>query len=331
MNVKTIVLVGICVLVVNNLFAERHWLKMPEWYSLSYQLSEWCPVEGRLTVEVKIKSTIGEIRDINSTLVMPDDLKMADDTRNIAKISKADKVVLLYNLQIPSNYHGWLQYNLTAQPPVEQMKKEVRKSLADSPQRKKIMLKELDGINAPFFIGASIAVTTRDDLAMAVAPQLIMQDKFDYKDTRLYLWYPPENIVEGITQSTFNTYSDMLNNQNTKGANRASRLIVRRLDERQQPLQMKVGRSEIFSVPTDVVKELLRFNNMILDVAESGEVQKLHDFAKTMKPSIMCPFLYYNIALIHNQNNNHEQYRLWLRRAINELPSWPQALKLYNE
>lgn len=318
----------ICFLsIVNGAFAMLPRVKFPEWNKTSIKITDWDPLKGILTLTVTVEANKIPLEKVSSQPYLQSNFNMMLSKYEKENIKQGDKVTFVHKLNIKSNTHNWLELDLRAKPDITGLKLLIRSEHKENPIMRDILEAEADQIKAPIFIGTSMPILVRDDIAMSVTPEIAFTPTFIHNKTRYYIWMPLDSSESQTTNSAVKIFRESVEEKNLRNIEAAGQNLLKRFDTDKRTIVFKKENGDNFAIPTKVARDMLSANIACLKAILTDNPEELEKTYRAMNPSYSKAFIAYNLyALLKTKNKDKaEKYK---NEALQQQPAWPLLLKV---
>ena len=327
---KRITLLSIMIIcfisIVNGAFAMLPRVKFPEWNKTTIKITDWNPVKGILTITVQIEANKIPIEKAYSQPYLQSNFNMMLSKYEKDNIKQGDKATFVHKLNIKSNTNNWLEMDVRAKPDITGLKLLVRSEHINNPAMREILEAEADNINAPIFIGTSMPILVRDDIAMAVTPEIAFTPTFNHNQKTYYVWMPLDSAESQTTNSAVKIFREAVAEKNLRNIEAAGQNLIKRFDTDKRTIVFKKSNGDNFAIPTQIAKDMLSADLACLKAVLSDNSEELEKTYQAMKPSYSKAFVAYNLyALLKDKDKDKaEKYR---KEALSQQPACPLLLK----
>jgi hypothetical protein len=327
MQPKIFIALMLLFITTSRLFAVSPDIRLPKWYETKMAISEWNPEQNQLGVKIELKAIATDLHDVSCSLSFNGKIT---DIRQKKVVSANDTAIFLFNLQAGNNKNGWIDIDLKARPDKTGLKKQVNK-IVGQPLSKELMLNEIKKMNAPVLLGTSIPFFINDDIAIGTTADMAFKPVLSIENRKIYLWLPPENIDSGLTAESFKAFQKAIDSQNYSSAIAACKLLLRRLDQKNKPIEINKKNGEKFLIPVKVLKEILIVNHATLSLIDKRIDTELKSAVDSTKTSFIKAFAMFNLGQFYLQKKETNKGYELIEMAISEVPSWPLAKNIIQE
>lgn len=305
-------------------------VQLPQWYKSKISVTEWKPEHSSLTIRVELESTLSTITQISSVLHFPKSLNIPADRRERDYLNKGDKAVFMHRVTINPDFSGWIDVELRALPLKSALVAQSRIDNTRNPLTAELVEAEIEAISTPLFVGATIPLLVRDDIAISSTPELAFKPDFAFENHKFYLWYPPVATSSGAILEAMSMYRAALIEGHCSKAIHAARLLQKLLKSHDKPLELTGKNGAVFTIPVKVAHDILQACILTLQAIDSKDSVKLEKAARQMVPSLSRPFVYYNLANIYRIERDRDNNIKWLEKALEDYPAWAEAQSKLN-
>ena len=321
---KFAILLLLCfILVSNGVFAMMPRVQFPEWNKTTIKITDWDPVTGILTLTVEVEANKIPIEKVYSKPYLQNNFKKSLPKYEKENIKQGDKAVFIHKLNIKNNTSNWIEMDVRAKPDITGLKLLIRSQYPNNPTMKEILEAEADNIKSPIFIGTSMPILARDDIAMKVTPEIAFTPKFSHKDINYYIWLPLDTAESKTTNSAIKLFKEAIKDKNFKTVEASGENLIKRFETNKRTITFKKSNGDNFAIPTKIAKEMIQADIVCIRMILTGETEKLEKTYSSMNPSYTKAFIAYNLYAFFksiNQNDKAEKYK---KEALSEQPAWP--------
>ncbi len=308
-------------------FAMSPQIKLPEWNKTRISVTEFDSEQNLLEIQVEIAAEKIALRNISSKVHVPKEVSMKAETRERKILKPGDKAVFIHRLNIKPEFYGWLEVDLRAQPDQEQMIELVKKIHASEPVASAILQEEAKAITQPIYIGTSMPVLVRKDIALSSSEEMAFRPDLKVNKSDFYLWYPPSGIGRGITAESLREFDKAIRMANHGRAVAAANLILKKFADLSESLSLEKADGETFMIPYGILSDMINANLLTLKAIETRNPDELAEMVKTMRPGFTRPFLFFNLGSIYEILNRKKDAADAFKKAQEDIPAWPAAEK----
>lgn len=317
----------ICFVLISNLvLAMTPQLRFPEWNKKSIKITDWDPVNGILTVTVVVEANRIPLEKVYSQPYLQSNFNKLLGKYEKDNIKQGDKAVFVHKLNVKSNSSNWLEMDVRAKPDITGLKVLIRTAHSDNKVLGEVLEREADQIKAPIFIGTSMPILARDDIAMSVTPEIAFSPDFKYKDVNYYIWMPLDCAESQTTNSAIKIFRQAISEKNIKNIEAAGQNLINRFDTEKRTIVFKRVDGDKFSIPTKVAVEMLTADVICLKAILNQNTDDLENSYKEMKPCYAKAFVAYNLYALFKFMNNNEKAEKYKKEALAEQPAWPMLI-----
>lgn len=314
--------------VTSGVFAMTPRIKFPEWNNTTIRFSDWDPAKGILTLTVTIEANKIALSKIYSQPYLQSSFKTIQNRFEKDALKYGEKVTFTHRLNIKSNTDNWIEMDVRAKPDIAGLKCLIRSEYVNSDAMCGILEAEADSIKAPLFIGTSLPVLVRDDIALDVTPEIAFTPSFEYNKSNYYVWMPLDSAESKTTGSAIKLFKEAIEKKDLHAIEATGQNLIKRFDTDKKAIVFKRAKGDNFMIPTKIAVEMLNADIATLKAILSGKAEELENSYKTMKPCYTKAFLAYNLSLLFNSLNQKEKAQTYIKEALTENPAWPAAKKL---
>lgn len=302
-------------------------IRLPEWQRSKIDISEWKPAQGLLTIRVAIEASAVSLSEVSSQLRVPPELTASDSRRVRPAMKKGEKSVFLHIFNIKPDFAGWFEVDLRAMPAQKELIELIKAKHAAEPVTCKILETEALTISQPLFIGSSLPLLVRDDIAICTAAETAFRPDFKSGDQEFYIWYPATGFGKGLSAEILKAFSAAVSSGNIKSSESTADMLIRKLEATKEPLLLEKAGDENFAIPAAVAIELIKANLLTLRAIVNKSPDELEKVLKDMKPGYTKPFLMFNLGNLYAGLKKNSKAKNWFEQALVEIEAWPLAEK----
>lgn len=302
-------------------------IRLPDWQKSKIDISEWKPDQKLLTVRIDIEAPSVQLENVSSQLHLPAELNTSSGKHERPILKKGDKVIFLHRIGVKSEFAGWAEVEMKAQPSQAEMLQLIKEAHSNEPATLAILEAEAMTINQPLFFGRSIPLLVRDDIALCTAAETAFKPDFKAMEKEFYFWYPESGFGKGLTSEGLKAFTGAIAAGNLKSAEAAGKMLIKKLETGKAPLMLTRANNETFAIPAPVAIELIEANLMSLKAIVNKDPKSLEKLLEGLKPGYTRPFLMFNLASLFASQRNNTLARSWYEKAIADIPAWPLANK----
>ena len=168
----------------SGVFAMTPRIRFPEWNKTNIKIADWDPAKGILTIRVEIEANRIPIEKAYSQPFLQSNFNKVIGKIEKENIKQGDKAVFTHRLNIKSNTSNWIEMDVRAKPDIAGLKALLRSEYANNPSMRDILEAEANQIKNPVFIGKSMPVLVRDDIALSVTPEIAFEPSFIHNNQK---------------------------------------------------------------------------------------------------------------------------------------------------
>ena len=320
----TIVAIVLCFLTLSTgVFAMVPRVKFPEWHNSSVKITDWNPAKGILTITVQIEANKIPIKMAYSQPYLQTNFNKPLPKYEKNNIKQGEKAVFTHKLNIKSNTTNWLEMDVRALPDVTGLKVLIRTEYANKPAMREILEAEADQIKSPVFIGTSMPILVRDDIALSVTPELAFSPIFEHNGNKYYVWLPLDCAENQTTNSAIKLFREAVKSKKLKDIEVTGQNLIKRFNTEKRTIVFKKENGDNFAIPTKIAKEMLTSDLICIKAILSGNISELEKAYNNMDSCYAKAFVAYNLyALLKSMNKNKEAEK-YKKEALAEQPAWP--------
>ena len=315
------------IILANGVFAMVPRIKFPEWNKTSIKITDWDPVKGILTITVKIEANKIPIAKAYSQPYLQSNFNKVLSKYEKSDIKQGEKVVFTHKLNVKSNTNNWLEMDVRAQPDIAGLKLLIRSEYNVNPAMREILEAEADQIKAPIFIGTSMPILARDDIAMSVTPEIAFAPIFEHNDTKYYIWLPLDCAESQTTNSAVKLFREAVSKKNLRNIEAAGQNLIKRFDSSKRTIVFKKENGDNFAIPTKIATEMLSSDIECIKAILNNDTDSLEKTYTELKPCYAKAFVAYNLYALFKHNNNKTKAEKYKKEALAEQPAWPLLMK----
>ncbi len=306
-----------------GVFAMVPRVKFPEWHNSSIKITDWDPSKGILTVTVQIEANKIPIKMAYSQPYLQSEFNKLLPKYEKKDIKQGEKAVFTHKLKIKNNSTNWLEMDVRALPDVPALKLLVRSEYADRPAMREIMDAEADNIKSPLFIGTSMPILVRDDIALSVTPELAFSPIFNHNGNNYYVWLPLDCAENQTTNSAIKLFREAVKRKNLKEIETTGQNLLKRFNTERRTIVFKKANGDNFAIPTKIAKEMLASDIISIKAILSGNISELEKSYNSMNPCYAKAFVAYNLYMSFKSLNKTKEAEKYKKEALAEEPAWP--------
>ncbi len=333
------------ILIASGAFAMVPRAKFPEWNHTTIKLTDWDPVKGILTITVEIEANKIPIEKCYSQPYLQSNFNKLLSKYEKENLKQGEKVVFTHKLNIKNNSENWLEMDVRAKPDNTALKLLVRSEYAKNPAMREIMEAEAEQVKSPIFIGTSMPVLTRDDMAISATPELAFTPTFIHEGNKYYIWTPLETADSKTTNAAIKLFIDAIKEKDAKKIEATGQNLIKRFDtekrnivvkRKAEPEAAKKTKADKanpavnpvrFVIPTKITLEFLKTDLVCMKSILSKNPEELEKAYNEMKPGYPKIFTAYNLYTLLKSLKKMEIAEKYKKEALKEHPAWPLLLK----
>lgn len=313
---------------VNGAFAMTPRVKFPEWNKTSIILSDWDAIKGILTITVQVEANRINLGKTYSQPYLQSSFNTLLTRQEKDEIKQGDKAEFVHRLNIKSNTENWLEMDIRCMPDVAAMKYLIRKEYSGNPAMLEILEAEANEIKAPIFIGTSMPILVRDDIAISATPEIAFIPSFNYNGNNYYIWLPLDTAESQTTCSAIKLFKAAIESKDAQKIEKTGIALLNRFDTDQKSIVFKKANGDNFMIPTKVALEMLKADIICLKAVLTNKTDELESELEKMSPSYTKAFMAYNLSALFKSLGDKEKLLKYKRMALSEQPAWPLAESL---
>ncbi len=327
-NLAVLAIIIICFIsIASGAFAMVPRIKFPKWNNTTIKITDWNPKIGILTLTVEIEADKIPIERAYSQPFLQHNFYKITPKYEKENIKQGEKVVFTHKLHIKSNTDNWLEMDVRAKPDIAGLKVLIRNMYSDSPTMRDVLEAEADQIKAPIFIGTSMPILARDDIALNATSEVAFTPTFTHKDSSYYIWDPKDTANSKTTNSAIKLFKEAIAAKNLKDIEVTGQNLISRFDTEKSTVVIKIEKGKNFSIPTKIVIEMLTADIACIKAVLSEKPETLEETYNSMKPSYTKMFVAYNLFALYKSLNKLEKAEKYKKEALKENPAGPLLLK----
>ncbi len=329
------------IFIASGAFAMVPRVKFPEWNKTNIIISDWDPIKGILTITVEIEANKIPIEKCYSQPYLQSNFNKLLSKYEKENIKQGEKAVFTHKLNIKNNSENWLEMDVRAKPDIAGMKLLIRSEHANNPAMREILEAEANNIKSPVFIGTSMPILTRDDIALSATPELAFTPTFIYDGTKYYIWTPLETADNKTTNAAIKLFLESVKEKDVKKIEATCQNLIKRFDTDKRSIVVKKkaepgtsnkqssekGKSSAnqirFAIPTKTVLEFLKTDLVCMKAILNKNPEELESAYKEMEPGYHKAFTAYNLYALFKSLKKDEKAEIYKKEALKELPAWP--------
>ena len=344
-NLTLLAIIFSLILIASGAFAMIPRVKFPEWNHTSINITEWDPVKGFLTITVEIEANRIAIEKCYSQPYLQSNFNKLLSKYEKENIKQGEKAVFTHKLNIKNNTENWLEMDVRAKPDITGLKLLIRSEQANNPAMRELLEAEANQIKSPIFIGTSMPILTRDDIALSATPELAFTPTFIHENNKYYIWTPLETADSKTTNSAIKLFIDAIKEKDAKKIEATCQNLIKRFDTEKRNIVIKkkvapeagkrgqadkvnsVNNPVKFIIPTKIALEFLKTDLVCMKAILNKNPQELEKAYNEMKPGYSKAFAAYNLSTLYRSVKNEEKAEIYKKEALKEIPAWPLLLK----
>ena len=343
-NLTLLAIIFCLLLIASGAFAMVPRVKFPEWNHTTIKITDWDPVKGILTITVEIEANKIPIEKCYSQPYLQSNFNKLLSKYEKENIKQGEKAVFTHKLNIKNNTENWLEMDVRAKPDIAGLKLLIRSEHVNNPAMRDVLEAEADQIKSPIFIGFSMPILTRDDMALCATPELAFTPTFIHEGNKYYIWTPLETADNKTTNAAIKLFLDAVKEKDVKKIEATCQNLIKRFDTEKRSIVVKkkiepelakrplsdranYGLNPVkFVIPTNRALEFLRTDLVCMKAILNKNPEELESEYKKMKPGYTKAFAAYNLSILYKSLKKTEKAETYKKEALKELPAWP-ALK----
>lgn len=343
-NLTLLAIIFCLIFIASGAFAMVPRVKFPEWCNTIIKISDWDPIKGILTITVEIEANKIPIEKCYSQPYLQSNFNKLLSKYEKENIKQGEKAVFTHKINIKNNTENWLEMDVRAKPDIAGLKLLIRSEHANNPAMREILEAEADNIKSPVFLGSSMPILTRDDIALSATPELAFTPTFTHEGIKYYMWTPLETADNKTTNAAIKLFLESVKEKDIKKIEATCQNLIKRFDtekrsivvkKKSEPqnankqLSEKSRQSSVpvrFAIPTKMVLEFLKTDLLCMKAILNKNPEELESAYKGMKPGYPKAFAAYNLHALYKSLKKEEKAEIYKKEALKELPAWP-ALK----
>lgn len=315
--------------IVNVVSAMTPRIKFPEWNNTNINITDWDPVKGILTITVTVEANKIPLKKVYSQPYLQSSFNTILTRFEKDAVKYGEKAVFNHRLNVKSNTTNWVEMDVRAMPETAGLKYLIRKEHSNNPAMSEILEAEANQLKAPVFIGTSLPILARDDIALRATPEIAFTLDFEHNKNNYYIWMPLDSAESQTTSSAVKLFKEAVAKKDLHSIETTAQNLIKRFDSDKKSIVFKRTKSDDnFMVPTKVAIEMLNADLLTLKAVLKNDVSELESSYKGMKPCYTKAFLAYNLAVLYKSLNQQEKSKLYIKEALKENPAWPKAKSL---
>lgn len=313
------------VTITSGVFAMTPRVKFPEWNNTSFKITDWNPQKGILTLTVTVEANRTPLSKIHSQPYLQSNFNTIQSRYEKDFLEYGKKATFNHRINIKSNTTNWVELDVRAMPDIAGLKILTRSAYSKEPALSAILEAEADQIKSPIFIGTSLPILVRDDIALTVTPEIAFSPSLEHKGSKYYLWIPLDSAENPTTTSTIKLFKEAINKKDLSSIEAAGQNLVNRFSNNKRAIVFKRAKGDNFMIPTNIALEMLRTDISTLKAVLTDNPTELEKEYKAMPPCYTKAFAAYNLSQLFKSLGNEEKAKIYLNEALLENPAWPLA------
>ena len=320
----TILAVLLCFITLSTgVFAMIPRVKFPEWHNSDIKITDWNPAKGILTVTVKIEANKIPIKKVSSQPYLQSNFDKLLPKIERKDIKQGETVSIAHKLNVKNNTSNWLEMDVRALPDVAGLKILIRSEYANRPGMREILEAEADSIKSPVFIGTSMPIVVRDDIALSVTPELAFSPIFEHKGNKYYIWLPLDCAENQTTNSAIKLFREAVKSKKLKDIETTGQNLLKRFNTEKRTIVFKKVNGDNFAIPTKIAVEMLKSDIISIKAILSDNIGDLEKSYNDMNPCYAKAFVAYNLYAYFKSVNKIKEADKYKKEALDEQPAWP--------
>ncbi len=308
--------------IVNGVFAMVPRVRFPEWNKTEIKITDWNPSKGILTITVEVEANRIPIEKVYSQPYLQSNFNKILSKFEKDNIKQNEKAVFVHKLNIKSNTSNWLEMDVRAKPDVAGLKLLIRNEYVNRPTMREILESEANQIKSPIFIGTSMPLLVRDDIALSVTPEIAYVPSFEYNNQKMYVWMPLDSAESQTTNSAIKLFREAISKKDLKNIEATGQNLIKRFNTENRNIVFKKANGDNFAIPTKVAIEMLETDIKSIKAALSNNLEELENYYNSMNPCYSKAFVAYNLYSLY-KSSNKEKSAKYKKEALSEQPAWP--------
>ena len=344
-NLTLLAIIFSLILIASGAFAMVPRVKFPEWNHTSIKITDWDPIKGIVTITVEIEANKIPIEKCYSQPYLQSNFNKLLSKYEKDNIKQGEKAVFTHKLNIKNNTENWLEMDVRAKPNIPGLKLLIRSEHVNDPAMREILEAEADQIKSPVFIGTSMPILTRDDMALCATPELAFTPTFIHENNKYYIWTPIETADSKTTNAAIKLFTDAIKEKDAKKIEATCQNLIKRFDTEKRNIVVKrkvepeaSKRSQAdkaspvvnpvkFIIPTKIALEFLKTDLVCMKAILNKNPKELEKAYNEMKPGYPKAFTAFNLYTLYKSLKNTEKAEMYKKEALKENPAWPLLLK----
>ena len=343
-NLALLAIIFCLIFIASGAFAMVPRVKFPEWNHTTIKISDWDPIKGILTITVEIEANKIPIEKCYSQPYLQSNFNKLLSKYEKGNIKQGEKAVFTHKLNIKNNTENWLEMDVRAKPDIAGLKLLIRSEHSGNPAMCEVLEAEANQIKAPIFLGYSMPILTRDDIALCATSELAFTPTFIHEENKYYIWTPLETADNKTTNAAIKLFLDAVKEKDAKKIEATCQNLIKRFDTEKRSIVVKKKTDpELakrpsydklspapnlvrFTIPTKTVLDFLRTDLVCMKAILNKNPKELEDAYNDMKPGYAKAFAAYNLYTLYKSLKKTEKADIYKKEALKELPAWPLLL-----
>ena len=200
---------------------------------------------------------------------------------------------------------------------------------------REILEAEAEQIKSPIFIGTSMPILTRDDIALTATPELAFTPTFIHEGNKYYIWTPLETVDSKTTNSAIKLFIEAIKEKDAKKIEATCQNLIKRFDTEKRNIVVKRKVEQVnsvpapvkFIIPTKMALEFLKTDLISMKAVLNKNPEELEKAYNEMKPGYSKVFAAYNLYALYKSLKKVEKAEKYKKEALKEHPAWPLLLR----
>ncbi|MBF0410676.1 MAG: hypothetical protein HQM10_25250 [Candidatus Riflebacteria bacterium] len=287
----------------SSVYAVSPAFKMPEWYK--YRTSVSSAENGKIAINLEVSAPIADIKDFFAKIHVKKANFSESPQATVPLIKKGTKYSKVFSFELPSDYYGWIDFEITSVPDNVQFKSYVDNSDKLSTETRLLLNAEIKNIQKPHNSGFSIPLTVTGAVTELVTPELLFTQVNSNLKKSLFVWAPEGQLGSGKLKDLYSEYLKALNEKNLKLALELCVKIEKNLPHSEKSITFS-GKSNTESfLNKEIIVDILRANREILLSAINPEagIKRMEKLLQNSAESYYKPFISVNAAVMYFEKN----------------------------
>lgn len=308
-------------------------IKMPQWCKTEVSLTEWNPETSMFIISVEIAADKIDMSQVTSKASFQKwpNLKVREHEREFLK--KGERSMFSHKIHAKAPFETWVDFDIRALPDIKQLLALIEVENKNNATKRGILTRDAQRIDKPVYIGLSIPLCVREDLAMAVTSDLLPALVKEKDAPLYYTWNPKDFKINSPIASSLKIFEKAMKTQNPESLRIALLGIEQACDKHAEDfvvLQLIDGTD--IALPKQMLLEFAKLNSATQAALKAKNPARLIEFTDTLPAdSFVKPFAHFNLAGIFNQKASFESAAKNYKIAISKQPTWPLAKELYEK